>query len=37
MKVDDANNTYEFKSRQRKNNCNLALKDFHEERQEEVS
>ena len=34
MKVDDADNIYEFKARQRQNNCNLVLKDFHEERQE---
>ena len=37
MKVDDANNTDEFKEMQRQNNCNLVLKDFHEERQEQVS
>ena len=37
MKFDDADNTYEFKARQRQNNYNLVLKDFHEERQEQVS
>ena len=37
MKNDDADNTYEFKARQRQNNCNLVLKDSHEERQEKVS
>ena len=37
MKVDDAESTDEFKARQRQNNCNLVLKDFHEERQEQVS
>lgn len=35
MKVDDAESTDEFKARQRQNNCNLVLKDFHEERQEQ--
>ena len=37
MKVDDADNIDDFKSSQRKNNCNLVLKDFHEERREKVS
>ena len=37
MKFDDADNTDEFKARERQNNCNLVLKDFHEERQEQVS
>ena len=36
MKVDDVDNTYEFKARKRENNCYLVLKDFHE-RQERVS
>lgn len=35
MKVDDAESTDEFKARQRHNNCNLILKDFHEERQQQ--
>ena len=37
MKVYGADNTYEFKERKRQNNCNLVMKDFHEERQEKVS
>ena len=37
MKVYDADNTDEFKARKRQNNCNLVLKDSHEERQEKVS
>ena len=37
MKVGDADNIDEFKARQRQNNCNLVLKDSHEERQEQVS
>ena len=37
MKFDDADNTYEFKARKRQNNCNLLLRDFHQERQEQLS
>ena len=33
MKIDDADDTNEFKSRKRQKNCDLTLKDFHEERQ----
>ena len=36
MKVDDANNKDEFKARQRQNNCNLVLRDFHKERKQQV-
>ena len=37
MKVDDVDNIEDFKASQRQNNCNLVLKDFHEEREEQVN
>ena len=37
MKVVDAENTNEFKVRKTQNDCNLVLKDFHEERKDQLS
>ena len=37
MKVVDAENTNEFKVRKTQNDCTLVLKDFHEERKDQLS